>query len=591
MKAVGKIATLGLLAGLLLRTAAATEENPGGGGEVFSDQVEVRVATVEVVVEDAEDQKIRGLSATDFEIYEEGERQEIQHFSALDRARLSGEPAAGSAATNVDAERVHLALVIDDAHLTPQNRKQVFAELNEYLATLGSNDVVLIARIDNKLTIEEPFTNDRARLAATLERLQKGPGSLPMDGEYRRILREITSASLSSTDAGGGAGDLVAMTARAQARDILAFGARRQQLVERSIAALSVAVGTLSGLRSRKALIYLGDGLAMRATESLTEAWRGRYESWAVRSGKRELLSDLGRARGLAAESQTGLDELAAKASAARVSFYALAPGGTVRSGMGSGEIVASPGAALSRNAAITETFETTGPLLRLANITGGRASTRGFNVAGLLDGAREDLGTFYSLGYKPKKDAQDGLRRLEVKVRREGARVRHTHVLAEVEPLEELRRLTLATLHHGLADNPLGLEIEALGATAQGKNLYHVDVLVKLPFENLLLLPRGERFVGNLTLFVVVRDDQSQDLSTLRELEVPLDVTAEQLAELRRQTAIYPLKLEMKGGKQRLAIGLRDHLAQTSASVEIDLDVQSLTPTPPAAGPTQGAP
>ncbi len=56
---------------------------------------------------------------------------------------------------------------------------------------------------------------------------------------------------------------------------------------------------------------------------------------------------------------------------------------------------------------------------------------------------------------------------------------------------------------------------------------------------------------------------------------------------------AAYPLKLEMQGGRQRLAIGIRDYLAKVSATVEIDLDVPDTMAgiAPPDAAPEPPAP
>ncbi len=53
-------------------------------------------------------------------------------------------------------------------------------------------------------------------------------------------------------------------------------------------------------------------------------------------------------------------------------------------------------------------------------------------------------------------------------------------------------------------------------------------------------------------------------------------------------QKAAYPLKLEMQGGPQRLAIGMRDHLARVSSTIEVDFEVPD---SMAAAGPVPRAP
>ncbi len=53
-------------------------------------------------------------------------------------------------------------------------------------------------------------------------------------------------------------------------------------------------------------------------------------------------------------------------------------------------------------------------------------------------------------------------------------ANVRYTRNLGDPDPVDQLRELTLSALYHGLAENPLGIEIEPepaedLGATNTG--------------------------------------------------------------------------------------------------------------------------
>ncbi len=564
----------------------------------FFDAVEVEVASVEVVVEDAAGNKVSGLEAADFEILEDRVSQPITYFSFLNTVEapnlLAPEeeatpapPATPASPASPTPGRTQLAIFLDDAHLSKKNRQEVLRELTTYLETsLSKQDLVLLARISDKLVVEQSFTSDQALLAAALARMQESTWPKATDADYRRILRDVTSTQLASAGepgSGFSAGiEMVAMDARAQARDILVFGKERQEQVQRSLASLQDTVNSLAGLPGRKALIYVSDGLPMRATESLAEAWREKYENWAIRNGKKDLLGDMSRARSMAFEGQTTLNRLADRASASRVAFYVLAPDGQGARSLGAGEVVGSAGSAIAQEAATSELFEGRASLLQLADATGGRAQTGRTAITDLLEKVREDFGCFYSLGYKSAQKAQDGLRRIEVRIKdRPDLRLRYTRVLGHQDPLEELRQLTLSALQFGLSDNPLQLEIETQAVSPLGKDHYYVDVVIKLPFEKLLLLPRADRFVGRLTLFVLVRDDSTQDISTMSQVEVPLDVSAEQHRALATQTAIYPLRIEMKGGLQRLAIGLRDHMARSAASLEVDLDVpRSLTTT-----------
>lgn len=569
---------------------------------LFLDAVEVKVASVEVVVEDKEGKKIPGLAAGDFEILEDGVRQQIEYFSAQENGQLVIDSQSGEAAMPA-TDRLHLAIFVDEVHLSPSNRNQVFERLRTYLnEKLQPTDLVLVARLSDRLVIEQPFTDNVADLEASLDRLEKiGGASHQMDASYQRIVREIISTPIPEIDENKPRSglaeikiapkDIAQIQGAAQAREIIAFAEERRIRVLGSIKALNTAIGSLAGLPGRKALIYLSDGLPVRAAAGLSEIWRDKYEAWAVNNGLRDMLRDLSRASSMSVEAESELANLGVDASAARVAFYVLSPGGKSARGGGSAETAGSSTGGSFRSAA-TEAFENEAPLLQLAEMTGGKARTRNMDIAALLDDVRGDFGTFYSLGYKPTLEAKEGNRKIQVKVRGQpDASVRYTRSLGDDDPVEQLRELTLSALYHGLSDNPLGIELEAKPAEDLGGNKYRVDLMVKVPFEKILLLPQEANHVGRLTLFVVVQDHQSHNLSTMSRVEVPLKIPNEQILAVMSQKAAYPLKLEMQGGSQRLAIGMRDHLGRVSATVEVDVDVpDTLALAVPAAAPPVAA-
>ncbi len=575
---------------------------------LFLDAVEVKVASVEVVVEDRDGKNISGLSSADFEILEDGVRQPIEYFSSQENGKLVVSDGEGTVAPT---DRLHLAIFVDDLHLAPQNRKELFARLKSYLQSeLQPSDLVLIARLTDRLVIEQPFTDKVAELEATVDRLAASAGGgLQAEATYQRIVRALMSTatptkgeveamkSNSMADLKVSPIEMSRYQAEGQAREIVAFSEERRIRVLGTIKALDTAVGSLAGLPGRKALIYLTDGLPVRAGLGLTDMWRDKYEQWALQNGERGLLDELSRVQGLSIEAESELKKLAEEASTARVAFYVQAPGSSLS--RGGGNSAANSGFALASST--TEAFENQVPLLELAEKTGGKARTSNSDIASLLNDVRDDFGTFYSLGYKPKTEAKDGMRKIAVKVRgRPDAKIRYTRSLGDADPVEQLRELTISALYHGLTENPLGIELEAKPAEDLGGNKYRVEMLVKVPFEKLLLLPQEANHVGRLTLFVVVQDHQSHNLSSMNRVEVPLKIPNEQILSVMSQKAAYPLNLEMKGGSQRLAIGMRDHLGRVSSTVEVDLDVPdtlaSAIPAPAAppsdgdAAPTGGA-
>jgi VWFA-related protein len=585
-----------LLPWLFAASGAAAQE------KTFFDAVEVKVASVEVVVENKEGQKISGLTAADFEIFEDGKLQDLTYFTAQEngQAMVSGEgESAGAMPPTPVTARVHLAIFVDEVHLSAQNRNQVFARLKEYLdGSLQPTDLVLIARLSDRLVIEQPFTADVAALEATLDRLAAYSGTvMQVENNYRRILREVANTPLAVTPPVEATGavplkevseqEVSEIRARTQAQEIIAFAEERRIRVLATIRALHTAIGSLAGMPGRKALIYLSDGLPVRAAAGLSEAWLNKYEAWAGKNGNRSLLAEMSRTAASAIEAQSQLAQLAVDSSAAKVAFYVLSPGSKVARGVSGAELsgYAHGGIGQISNVAITESFESEAPLLDLAEMTGGKARLRNMDIASLIGEVRDDFGTFYSLGYQPRAEAKDGNRKIVVKVRnRPDAKVRYTHTLGDTDPVEQLRELTLSALYHGLTDNPLQIALDPKPNPADlGGDRFRVDLMVKVPFEKILLLPQDQIHVGRLTLFVVVQDHRNQQLSNVNRVEVPLSIPNDQLMQVMTQTAAVPLKLEMQGGPQRLAVGLRDHLGRVTSTIEVDFEVpNSMAATTP---------
>lgn len=574
--------------------------------KLFFDAVEIRLTSLEVVVTDAEGQPILDLAAGDFTILEGGEAQPLTHFSLQVEgetlAELQSEEAEATPAPRT-TENLHLAIFVDDSHLNVGNRNRVFARLKEALdKVLRPGDQVMIARLSQKLEIVQPFTTDTPAVVAALDQLaEKASASISEEATYRRILRDILNTSVAAEDSqpeAGGASqrkiqpaDLVEISARSQAREVLAFAEERFYRTKQTIGALGVAVDSLAGLGGRKALIFLSDGLPIRPGESLAEVWREKYEMWARQAGHSEMLTELSALRGQALSAQDELNALADSAAASRVAFYVLSPGNPLASGHVSAEYSSAPsdGGGGIRTAAAVEAFGSEGALLELAEKTGGIARTRSLQVEGLLQEIRRDFSVFYSLAYRPKAAVDPKNNTLEVKVARRGAKVRHAKRAPIDDPAEQLRALTLSTLYHGLGENPLEVKVVPKNSRKTARNEFLVEVWVEIPFEKLLLLPQENHHLGQVSLYVVAQDLKSQEPSSMQRIEIPIKIPNDAFPGVLLQRATYPLRLEMSKGTQRLAIGVRDQLARVHASVSVEIDAQSLPLANDQASPSAG--
>ena len=83
----------GALLSFLAALPAAGQESPLP--DLFSDVIDVRVVNVEAVVTDKKGNRIRGLTANDFELRVDGEPAPIAYFTEIDEGIVRAAPARG----------------------------------------------------------------------------------------------------------------------------------------------------------------------------------------------------------------------------------------------------------------------------------------------------------------------------------------------------------------------------------------------------------------------------------------------------------------------------------------------------------------
>ncbi len=564
---------------------------------LFFDTVDVNVVNVEVVVTDKDGKPAIGLTREDFEVYEDGKLVEVANFFAVEgRQAVLAAPAegdgAGSSPEAADPElapvpatrRLNLVVFVDNFNMRPENRNLMFDNLRKYLEErLDPRDRVMLVSLNDSVEIAQSFTNDSALLLETLSRLEKQIGAhVRFDSQHRMLLRRMQTASTPQASAIDPRNFEAAVLSAGQlANDVRNLVEVRFQKVRSTINVLEQFIDSLAGMRGRKAMLYVSDGLPVRAADSLTQAWINKFQDWIMttraelRSEMRELTLMGGSSKYDATRS---FNELVAHASANQVAFYPISNGGRSASSHVSAEFSGSGGSSglgpMSQDVVTLENMSLDSSLLLLADGTGGVAFTSTTNINGLLERMVNDFDSFYSLGYSPPHAADKEFHRVEVKVRRPGLEVRHLKGYREKDPMANLKDLTLSALHYDLEDNALEVRLDPGDQVPAEGDRYRVPVMIKIPFKNLLLLPQEQFHSAKVSLYVVVRDDKKGGVSSPQRVDLPIEIPNGKVLEALTQVATYPLELDMKRGRKRISIGVRDHLANVDSTVNLDLEV-----------------
>ena len=135
--------------------------------------------------------------------------------------------------------------------------------------------------------------------------------------------------------------------------------------------------------------------------------------------------------------------------------------------------------------------------------------------------------------------------------------------------------------------ENALEVRLDPGEQVPSKKDRFVVSVMVKIPFQKLLLVPEEEFHTAQVSLFVIARDEKSGDVSPFRRVDLPIKIPNAQILEALSQVAAYPLELEMDRGPKRISVGVRDHLADVDATVNLEIHVGEGAA---ASGPSGGA-
>jgi VWFA-related protein len=156
---------LALVPGPTLPDSAAQEEGS------FKLRVDVDMVTVEVVALDKKDQPARNLRSEDFELYEDGKKQEVL---SLDEVSVeSGNSALGMPPiSNRPLQRGKTVLIVfDDSDIAPQNIKRSRDTAEKFVQEhMRPQDLFAVGQYDMSMKILQNFTGDKEEVLAAVRK-------------------------------------------------------------------------------------------------------------------------------------------------------------------------------------------------------------------------------------------------------------------------------------------------------------------------------------------------------------------------------------------------------------------------------------
>lgn len=514
-----------------LCTVSAAQQPPARPQDAPVFRSSTRLIVQTVTVKDAAGNPVEGLTAQDFVVTEDGQRQDI---AFVEYQRLQGEPGAEPPApvrraapqTDVAAataaqfapspsgdgrfrDRRLLILYFDLSAMPSGDQMRAYRAALTYIGSqMQPADLLAILVYEGgSVRLKQDFTDDKAQLQLVINTLIYGEDK---DGDGVRDEPDPSSAF--------GQGDA----------EFNIFNTDRQ------LSALQTAVTMLRPFPEQKALIYFGSGLRLNGTDNIAQL-RATTNA-AVRSNVAIHPVD---ARGLVATAPLG-------------DATQRSPGGQA---MFTGQLAM---------AGVNRLQQSQDTLYALAKDTGGTPLFDNNDLSRGIVQAAQSMTSYYIVGFYSTHTAADGkFRRIQVSLAngRAGTLAYRQGYYADKEfarlsGVERERQLEEALmLENPITDIPIAMEVNWFQLN---RAEYFVPVAVKIPGSELALARRRGAQRTQLDFIGEVKDDYGVTIQNVRDkLDIP--ISTQTAAELATRPIQYETGFTLLPGKYVIKFLARD--------------------------------
>ena len=537
-------------------------------------RIRANEVSLDIVVRDKKGRPVRDLTVRDFEVYEDGVRQEIGSFRFVLRQPVENRPAGVASGKERPAPRVTapgdpatgvIALVFD--RLSPDARalarKAGLAYAEEGIAGGGFTGVF---GIDQSLRTIQAYTDNPELVRSAVERATSSTTSTYASGAGK--VRDLSdrSTALSQQISSGGSAVSAAGAARdsagaSDAGAAIGQAAIQQTLVDMesrilenfealerdqqgfaTINSLLAVITPMRNLPGRKTIIFFSEGLALpqsvqtKFPSVINAANRANVSIYAIDSAGLRIESG-------AAEAATEINSLASRRMQ--------------QTAKGSDSIQSAPYTkALERNEDLLRLDPRSG-LGQLADQTGGFLIHDTNDLRAGLRRIDDDMRAYYVLTYTPKNEDYNGqFRHIEVKLKSQNLEAQTRKGYYAVEsigqfPMLDYEAPALAASHNAHSNsNPLSLRAAALDFPATGRPGLAV-ILGEAPISAFSLSPASDKktYTADFSIIALVRDQSGQIVQKVSQ-HYPLTGPIEKLKSAMKGDVLFYREVQLPPGR-----------------------------------------
>jgi len=503
---VAVLTALGLLSawGAVVRgQERPSQESPAG---TFEERLEVRVVNVEVVVTDAEGNRVQGLTAEDFRLRVDGEEVPIEYFTEVrgGSAVAPGERGPTFVPTLDPGKGVGTSYLvfIDDYYTVPRDRDKALERMRKQLPLLGGEDRMAVVAYDGQ---EMTMLSSWSRNLEILDEVYRDAQARPAYGLQRYSERRNEDLLLrESILRFGPDSDLTRLGV-----DERYYVDRTTRQVEKVVSAVTSTLRSFAQPPGRKVMLLLSGGWPFDPVDYVVDnVTRPIVEAGLKRAD--DLLAPISDTANLLGYTLYTVDIPGLQASAV--------------------DDKVSPILAEQVNSVAAVSFEREMELHRsltfLAEETGGRAMLNGQND-GLFETAVNDTRSYYWLGFSPERQGDDQRHDVEVEVLRPGLKVRSREGYLDFSRDREVNMAIESALLFGTPPSPDPLLVQVGRPDKAGRGRMLVPLVVAIPTDGITLLQVGPaKWAARLELRLAVRDEDGSETGDIPSIPIEFSVS-----------------------------------------------------------------
>jgi VWFA-related protein len=483
-----------------------------------------RLVDVGIVAYDKKGQPVKDLKQDDFEIYDNGRKQEVRFFSQIGRdaqaaaaapnpaesvfSNRTADAAAGVLATSA-SEAGATILLIDESHIAWSDLSNARAQMLRFLGGLPAGERVGFYTMTGLgFRVLTEITTDHQALIARLQKWMPSAQSVAQaqeeEARNRQHINEVHNVSdLSSVNGNSIDAPVSNSPVDYQLRD------RGQNPARDSLIVLVGVARHLSAVAGHKNLVWVSsDNVFADWTNQAVGVEKGSKYIDSFAMGAQEAMNDAHAAvfpfdvsqlegGAISADMQHRNVEL----TQAAADNATMGAGGSRSQGGTPSEHNLTPGRAIAQMQQDIHPIQQ--PIVEVAEATGGKTIRRSGDLAAALAGIVEDGHAKYQLSFSPQGPADDKYHIITVKLEgRRGVNLRYrTGYLFQKEPS------TLKDRFNQAVWRPAEMDEVAVSATVDAQSP-GATLKIKIAASDLGLQQQDGRWTDKLDIFFIQRDD-----------------------------------------------------------------------------------